>query len=74
MTDPEKFEREKQEKYQIGVTILLLLAVLTAGEFMIAAAGANWVNVFILIALLKAFLVVRDYMHLGRIFSNEEEH
>ena len=25
------------------------------------------------IALLKAFFIVRDYMHLGRVFASDEE-
>ena len=60
--------------YRVGVTIMILLAVFTIGEYAISAVGTSWVFVFILIAALKAFLVVRDYMHLGRLFSSEEEH
>ncbi len=62
----------KKEKFNIGLTILLLLGVFTFGEFGIAAVGANVVAAFIGIALLKAFLVMRDYMHIGRLFAEEE--
>jgi hypothetical protein len=62
----------KKEKFSIGLTILLLLGVFTFGEFGIAAVGANVVSAFIGIALLKAFLVMRDYMHIGRLFAEEE--
>jgi hypothetical protein len=62
----------KQEKFRIGLTILLLLIVFTIGEFGIAAVGANIAAAFFGIALLKAFLVVRDYMHIGRLFDEEE--
>ncbi|MBN1665556.1 MAG: cytochrome C oxidase subunit IV family protein [Anaerolineales bacterium] len=63
----------KKEAYQKGIYILLMLAVLTIGEFWLAYIGAPWWSVLILIAAFKAFLVVRDYMHIGRIFESEEQ-
>jgi hypothetical protein len=74
MDTNDAMEQKKQEKYRVGVTILILLAVFTLGEYGVSAVGANWLGVFVLIALLKAFLVLRDYMHIGRLFSSEEEH
>jgi hypothetical protein len=35
-------------------------------------ASAWWVPLM-LIALVKAFFVVRDYMHIGRVFAGDEE-
>lgn len=67
-------ENIKKEAYQKGVYVLLLLAVLTLGEFWLAFIGAPWWSVLIMIAAFKAFLVVRDYMHIGRVFGSEEEH
>ena len=77
--DAEKMEAKKQGKYNQGRVILILLAALTIGEFMIASIvssmhGINLGSVLMLVALVKAFFVVRDYMHVGSLFSKEEEH
>ena len=64
----------KKEKYSMGVTIAVLLGVTTIGEFGIALVGKNLGAILMLVALFKAFLVVRDYMHIGRLFTSGEEH
>jgi hypothetical protein len=71
--EQDKLVEKKQEKFSLGVTILILLAALTIGEFMIASVGNNLALVLMLVALLKAWLIVRDYMHIGRLFSGEED-
>jgi len=71
--DLEKLEASKKEKYAMGVTILILLGAITLGEFGVALVGNNLGMILMLVALLKAFFVVRDYMHIGRLFSGEEE-
>jgi hypothetical protein len=73
MSDYDKLMERKNDKYMIGVTIAIVLFVLTIGEYMLADAGANWMEVFLMIAMIKAFLVVRDYMHIKRVFVSEEE-
>ncbi len=78
--DDANLEAKKKEKYGMGLTILILLAVASVGEYGIAVTGSNLLRVgsdmgfvLILIGVFKAFLVVRDYMHIGKLFSNEEE-
>jgi hypothetical protein len=71
--DLEKLALSKREKYGMGVTILLLLGAITIGEFGVALVGENLGLILMLVALLKAFFVIRDYMHIGRLFSGEEE-
>jgi hypothetical protein len=73
MEKNESLEIRKNESYRIGSTVLILLAVLTIGEYALGSVGANWISVFIAIAGFKAFLVIRDYMHIGRLFTNEGE-
>lgn len=68
----ETMEQHKSEKFKAGVIVLVILAILTGAEFGISQIG-NLALVLIVIALLKAFLVIRDYMHIGRLFSEEEE-
>ena len=65
-------EQPKSGRYKAGIIVLLILAVFTAIEFGISQLG-NWIAVLLVISLLKAFLVVRDYMHIGKLFSGEEE-
>jgi hypothetical protein len=66
-------EEKKKEKFSMGVTIFILLAALTIGEFAVASVGRQLGVVLMLVALLKASLVIRDYMHIGRLFASEEE-
>lgn len=65
-------KRTIKEKYQIGLYIFMLLAVLTIGEFMIGAAGTPWVAIYFAIAIAKAWFVLQNYMHLPELFAGEE--
>ncbi len=59
--------------YRIGVAVFIILAALTIGEFAIGAISPAWIAPLFLVAILKAFFIIRDYMHLPRVFSGEEE-
>jgi cytochrome c oxidase subunit IV len=67
-------EKKKSQAYEKGIIVLIILAMLTIGELWFALFGVTWWSILIVIALAKAFLVVRDYMHIGRLFAGEEEH
>jgi len=67
-------EEQKKQAYRIGVVVFALLAVLTVGEFFIGSVASIWWAPLMGIAILKAFLIVRDYMHIGRVFAVEEDH
>lgn len=67
-------EDKKKQAYGRGVAILIVLAVLTIGEYFIGAVAPVWWAPLIAIAVLKAFLIIRDYMHVGRVFAGEEAH
>ncbi len=64
-------EERKQTALQIGVTVLIMLSALTIGEFFIGLYASSWWAPLMAVALLKAFFIVRDYMHLGRVFAGE---
>jgi Prokaryotic Cytochrome C oxidase subunit IV len=66
-------EEKKKEAYQTGTLVLVILVVLTIGEFLFAFIAKSWWQPLILISILKAFYVVRDYMHVSRLFSPVEE-
>jgi hypothetical protein len=57
----------------IGVWIMLMLAVLTFGEFLVGVIAPPWGRLLLLVAAFKAFFVIKDYMHIGRLFSSTEE-
>jgi hypothetical protein len=64
---------KKQEQFRAGLVIFFLLAILTVGEFMIGSIAVGWAAPLFGIALLKAALIMRDYMHLPRLFAGDEE-
>jgi hypothetical protein len=66
-------EEKKKQEFRIGLTILILLGTFTIGEFFVGSVAPTWAAVLLVIASLKAYYVVRDYMHIGRVFEPEEE-
>ncbi len=71
--DEKMMEDKKQEAFRIGVGVLILLVALTAGEYWLGAVAALWWAPILGVALIKAFFIVRDYMHISRVFAPEEE-
>lgn len=69
----QNLEEKKKEAFQIGVGVLIILAVLTIGEYWLGSIAVGWWAPLIIIAILKAFFIIRDYMHLPRLFAGEEE-
>ena len=67
-------KKEKKAAYEKGVILLVWLAVLSIAELWSALMDLPWWSILVVIALIKATLVVRDYMHIGRLFYGEEEH
>lgn len=62
---------KKQQAYKLGVFVLIILAVLTIGEYGVGAVGVPWTVVFIAIAVMKAWFVIEHYMHISRLFAKE---
>jgi len=65
---------KKKGALKFGVYVFIILAVLTIVEFWIATSSLPWWYILVGIAILKAWFVVQHYMHLPRLFSEEEEH
>jgi len=70
--DNNEMEARKLEAFRVGAGVLILLAVMTIGEFWIGAVASAWWAPLLSIAVLTAFFVMRDYMHLPRLFAPEE--
>jgi hypothetical protein len=54
-----------------GGFVLVILGVLTFGEFIVGSVAPAWGTVLLIAALSKAFFVVRDYMHISRLWKNQ---
>ncbi len=65
-------ENGKKRAFQIGLYVFIMLAVLTIGEFMLGAVGVRWWSILMGIAVIKAWFVIQNYMHLPRLFSEQE--
>lgn len=72
-TIDEKMLAKKNTAYQAGVTIFIILLALTIGEYALGAVGTPWWMVLLAIAVLKAFFVLRDYMHFSRLLAVDKE-
>ena len=59
-----------------GVMVFAALGVLTAVEYLIGILELQVIGTILLIAIavVKAALVIWYFMHIGRIFSEEEGH
>jgi hypothetical protein len=64
---------KKNEALRVGLAVFILLACFTLGEFLIGAYVVGWAAPLWLIAIIKAALVIRDYMHLPRLFAGDED-
>lgn len=65
---------KKKQALKFGAYVFVILAVLTIGEYWIAISGLPWWTFFFGIAILKAWFVIQHYMHLPRLFNEEEKH
>jgi cytochrome c oxidase subunit 4 len=61
---------KKRAAYRTGVIVFLILAALTAGEFYLASISGAFAGLFI-IALIKAALIIRYFMHVNRLWAEE---
>ena len=74
-------KEEKQEQadprkagLKAGAYVLLMLGVLTLGEYLVGTIAPSWTALLWIVAIWKSIYVVKDYMHIGRLFSAEEGH
>ena len=68
-------ENKKKPDYSANILVLIVLTMLTAGEYYLGVISTtNIAGVMIGIGLLKAYFIVKDYMNIGRLFSGGEDH
>jgi hypothetical protein len=69
-------DEKKKQANRVGNAILVVLLALTIGEYLLGNNADIWSAVWIPlmgISLLKAFFIVRDFMHIRRLWTGEEE-
>lgn len=68
-------DEKKKQVLRNGTAIIVLLVFLTIAEYLIGAYVKIWWGAAFLlgIAALKSYFVIRDYMHVGRVFASDEE-
>lgn len=63
-------DEKKKQMYWVGFVVLILLASMTIGEYFLGIYASAWWAPLLSIAALKAFFILRDYMHIGRAFAS----
>lgn len=64
----------RKAAYRQGLYVLIGLAVLTAVEFAVAALLEGSVVFLFVLALAKAGAILQYYMHVNKVWSEEEAH
>jgi hypothetical protein len=72
--DANAIKDKRKAALNAGLWVFMMLAVLTAGEFIVGVIAPPWTQMLLIVAAFKAFFVVKDYMHIGRLFSEEDSH
>ncbi len=65
-------EQKKKAEYRRNVYVFIALALLTLGEFFIAINLEDAAVPLMLIALIKAGLIINFFMHVYRLWREEE--
>jgi cytochrome c oxidase subunit 4 len=65
---------KKTAAYRQGVMVFVGLAVLTIAEFFVSAATDGSAVLLLIIALVKAGIIVNFFMHIYRLWRAEEDH
>lgn len=60
----------KAAAYRLGIITAVILAVLTAVEFWVSV-NLSSVVVLLIIALIKAAVIVQNFMHIARLWREE---
>lgn len=67
-------KEKKAPPYFIGFAVLVVLAVLTGIEYILGTQDDPMVALLVVIALVKAALIVNFYMHISKLWNPGEEH
>lgn len=68
----DKVASSRRTELGAGVWVMLMLAVLTFGEFLVGVIAPPWGSALLLVAAFKALFVITYYMHVGRLFKSDK--
>jgi hypothetical protein len=68
----DKVAASRRTELGAGVWVLLMLGVLTFGEFIVGVIAPPWGSALLLVAAFKALFVITYYMHIGRLFKSDQ--
>lgn len=63
-------DQARASAYRLGVITLIILAVLTVAEYFIAAYNGSAI-LLLIVALIKAAIIVQNFMHIARLWRGE---
>ena len=67
-----ELDDKKKQAYRVGAAVFILLVFLSIGEFFLGYISSLWWSPILAIAIIKAFFIIREYMHIGRLFTADE--
>ncbi len=65
-----ELENRKAAAYRLGLITLIILAVLTVAEYFVSVYTGSLILLMI-IALIKAAIIVNNFMHITRLWREE---
>ncbi|MBK7217789.1 MAG: hypothetical protein IPH95_12210 [Candidatus Promineofilum sp.] len=65
-----ELENKKAAAYRLGLITLIILAVMTVAEYFVSIYTGSLILLMI-IALLKAAIIVNNFMHITRLWREE---
>ncbi len=69
-----KLETAKRAGFKTGIIVLLALAVLTGLEYYVSFLPSGATSLLFVIALAKAWAILKYFMHVTNLWSREGEH
>lgn len=64
-------KEKKKSAYLLGLYILIALAVFTAIEYYVSFLATTAIVALFIMALIKAWLILKYYMHVSTLWSEE---
>lgn len=70
----DKAASSRRAELATGNWVLIMLGVLTFGEFIVGVIAPPWGSSLLIVAAFKALFVLVYFMHIGRLFTGGEGH
>jgi cytochrome c oxidase subunit IV len=71
LKEREKVSEKRAAAYRLGIITAAILAVLTIIEYLISVSLTGSTVLLFIIALIKAAVIVQNFMHIARLWREE---